>query len=56
MAELYTCQQVAERYKVEVITVWDWIRKKKLAAIKIGKEYRISEDDLREFEVARRTT
>lgn len=56
MAELYTCKQIATRYKVEVLTVWEWIRKKQLPAIKIGKEYRISEDDLREFEAARRTT
>lgn len=55
MAELYTCQQVAKRYKVEVLTVWDWIRKKKLPAIKIGRDYRISEADLMAFEEARRT-
>lgn len=55
MAQLYTCAEIAERYKVEVMTVWEWIRKKKLPAIKIGKEYRVNEDDLREFEAARRT-
>lgn len=55
MAELYTCEEVAQRYGVKVITVWDWIRKKKLAAIKLGKEYRISDDDLKAFETARRT-
>ena len=55
MAELYTCQQVAARYKVEVLTVWDWIRKKKLPAIKIGRDYRISETDLKAFEEAHRT-
>lgn len=55
MAELYTCEEVAKRYGVKVITVWDWIRKKKLAAIKLGKEYRISDDDLKAFETARRT-
>ena len=30
---MYTCDEVAERYKVKVITVWEWIRKKKLNAI-----------------------
>lgn len=55
MAHLYTCAEVAERYSVEVITVWDWIRKRKLGAIKLGKEYRISEEDLRHFEDSRRT-
>ena len=56
MGKLYTCAEVAARYGVKVITVWDWIRLKKLAAIKIGKEYRIDESDLMEFEAARRTT
>lgn len=52
---MYTCDEVAERYKVKVITVWEWIRQQKLGAIKIGKEYRISEDDLIAFENARKT-
>lgn len=55
MPKMYTCEQVAERYGVQTITIWDWIRKKKLPAIKIGKEYRVSEDDLKEFEDSRRT-
>lgn len=25
MAKMYTCDEVAERYKVRVITVWDFI-------------------------------
>lgn len=54
MADLYTCAEVAQRYGVEKITVWDWIRKRRLGAIKLGKEYRISEDDLRQFEDSRR--
>lgn len=56
MSELYTCQEVASRYRVETLTVWEWIRKKKLPAIKIGRDYRISEDDLSAFEQQRRTT
>lgn len=55
MAELYTCEQVAKRYGVKIITVWDWIRKRKLGAIKLGRDYRISEDDLKAFEAARKT-
>lgn len=55
MADLYTCKEVAQRYGVEVITVWDWIRKRKLGAIKIGKEYRIGADDIARFEESRRT-
>ena len=56
MFKMYTCADVAERYGVKIITVWDWIRKKKLSAIKIGRDYRISEEDLKNFEENRRTT
>lgn len=54
LSKMYTCDEVAERYRVKVITVWDWIRKKKLPAIKIGRDYRVSEDDLKSFEESRR--
>ena len=54
VSELFTCGEVAQRYKVEVITVWDWIRKGKLPAMKLGKEYRISAEDLKAFEDAHR--
>ena len=54
MSELHTCADVAERYGVKVITVWDWIRKGKLGAFKLGRDYRISNDDLKAFEEARR--
>lgn len=56
MAQMFTCEEVAERYKVKVITVWEWIRQKKLSAIKLGREYRVSEEDLKTFENSRRTT
>lgn len=56
MGKYLNCQDVATRYGVKVITVWDWIRKKKLPAIKIGKEYRIKDSDLQWFEENRRTT
>ena len=55
MSKMYTCDEVAERYKVKIITVWEWIRQQKLCAIKLGKEYRISEEDLIAFENARKT-
>lgn len=55
MEKYLTCEQVAERYGVKVITVWAWIREKKLRAIKIGKIYRITPQDLVEFEESRKT-
>lgn len=50
MENYLSCEEVAQRYRVKVITVWDWIRKKKLPALKIGKQYRITEDGLKQFE------
>lgn len=56
MPNYYTCEEIAQMYKVKVITVWDWIRRKKLSAIKIGRDYRVKPDDLEKFEKERRTT
>ena len=53
MDKLFNCEEVADRYGVKAFTVWEWIRTGKLGACKIGKEYRISESHLREFEKAR---
>ncbi|MEE0120604.1 MAG: helix-turn-helix domain-containing protein [Agathobaculum butyriciproducens] len=57
MGKLYTCEEVAERYRVKVGTVLAWIRDKKLCAISISgsKMYRIAEEDLIAFENARKT-
>lgn len=55
MSKYYTCEQVAERYGVKLITVWDWIRKKRLPAMKLGREYRIREEDITAFEESCRT-
>ena len=50
MEKFYSCDQVAERYGVKIETVWSWIREKKLNAIKVGKLYRITPEQLMEFE------
>lgn len=55
MSKLYTCDEVAKRFSVQTRTVWDWIRADKLVAIRIGREYRIKEEDLKTFEDERRT-
>lgn len=47
--ELFTCQDVAKMFKVKQITVWDWIRRGKLSAYKIGKMYRISQAQIDAF-------
>lgn len=56
MDKLYGCEQIAERYGVEVSTVWSWIRDKKLIAMKIGKYYKVREEDLKKFEENSLTT
>lgn len=55
MEKRYTCDEVAEIYKVKVNTVWEWVRKKRLPATKIGKQYFIYPDDLKTMEAAGRT-
>lgn len=49
MTKLYTCKEIADLYKVKTSTVWNWVRKKKLEAIKIGRDYRISQEQLDAF-------
>lgn len=55
LTKFYTCAEVAELYKVKTLTVWDWIRKKKLGAIKIGRDYRISQGQLEQFNESNKT-
>lgn len=50
MDKFYTCKEIAERYNVKIDTVWQWIRQKKLSAIKLGKVFRIKEEALSIFE------
>lgn len=55
MEKYLTCDDVAEKYGVKKITVWAWIREKKLNAIQTGKNYSIRPEDVRKFEEARCT-
>ncbi|MPM78938.1 hypothetical protein SDC9_125953 [bioreactor metagenome] len=45
MATYYTCNEVAQIYKVKKITVWGWIKNKKLLALKIRRNYKLSSED-----------
>lgn len=56
MDKLYSCEEIAERYGVKVFTVWEWIKSKKLVAMKIGKSYKVREEDLKAYEEANLTT
>jgi len=55
MPKMYSCTEVAARYGVQVRTVWGWIKKKKLPAMKIGRDYKINDDDIATFEESCRT-
>lgn len=55
MEKLYRCEEIANRYEVQITTVYDWIRKKNLPALKIGKSYMVQESDLKQFEEMRKT-
>ena len=51
----YTVPEVAETLKVSHMTVYRWIKDGKLAAYKLGGEFRITKRDLERFLEARRT-
>ena len=53
--ELYTPQEVADYLKVDVRTVYRWLREGELNALRFRREYRISESDLRDFLKRHRT-
>ena len=46
--DFYTAQELADKLQVNIMTIYRYIKAKKLKAYKIGKEFRI---DKAEFEV-----
>ena len=51
---LLTIQEVADRLRVNEKTVRRWIDTQELPAFKLGRQWRISEQDLRRFLQIRR--
>jgi excisionase family DNA binding protein len=47
MKKRYSCDEIAEMYGVKKLTVWSWIRSGRLRAIRPGKSYFITPEDLR---------
>lgn len=45
----YTAEDLAEKLQVNIVTIYRYIRAKKLNAYKIGKEYRIEEKEFNNF-------
>jgi excisionase family DNA binding protein len=46
MEEHFTPQEVAKKLKIDMSTVYRWIREGRLKAVKIGHFWRISESEL----------
>jgi len=46
----YTCKEIAKMFRVSLRTVYNWIYSGRLPAIKIGRDYRITDDDIKQFE------
>lgn len=47
--QYYSIEEVATMLKVAYLTVYRWVRAKKLVALKAGKQYRIKKADLDTF-------
>jgi excisionase family DNA binding protein len=47
--KFYTTEEVADMLKLNVRTVRAMINQKRLRAVKIGNEYRVTDDHLRQF-------
>jgi excisionase family DNA binding protein len=43
--EFYRAQELADRLSVNVMTIYRYIKAKKLRAYKMGKEFRIKKED-----------
>ena len=50
-----TVEDVANLLNVSIDTVRNWIKQKKLEAYKVGRDYRISHEQLAKFMEERRT-
>lgn len=45
----YTAEELAKELKVNIMTIYRYIKAKKLKAYKIGKEFRIDKETFNEF-------
>jgi excisionase family DNA binding protein len=47
--EFYTARELADKLRVNIMTVYRYIKAKKLKAHKIGKEYRVGKAEFEDF-------
>lgn len=46
---IYTLDELAELLKVTKRTLYNYVRSGKLEAVKVGREWRVTEDQLKDF-------
>ena len=46
---VFSSKEVAEKFKVTYLTVFRWIKSGKLKAFRVGKQYRVKQEDLEAF-------
>jgi len=49
LSELLTAQEVSDILKVKLTTVRKWIRQGKIQGVKLGKSWRVEQEDLQQF-------
>jgi excisionase family DNA binding protein len=47
--EFYTAKELAEKLRVNIMTIYRYIKAGKLKAYKIGKEFRIDKEEFNKF-------
>jgi excisionase family DNA binding protein len=47
--EFYTAKELADKFQVNIMTIYRYIKAKKLKAYKIGKEFRIDKVEFNRF-------
>lgn len=47
--DFYTAQELANKLRVNIMTIYRYIKVKKLKAYKIGKEFRIDKKEFNKF-------
>ena len=53
--EFYTAQELADKLQVNIMTIYRYIKGKRLKAYKIGKEFRIEKKEFQDFLVKTQT-
>ena len=49
LVRLFTIKEVAKMFRMNALTIYEYVRMGKLPAVKIGRSYRILESDLNTF-------